>query len=270
MRSLLLFLMACGNPAPELPRNDLPAAQAAAERFCTLLEKVGDLCTANGSGVTAGEHELSFDARVVEEVVLGSAATATWEYSASLDGQEMPSWTARASGSGSSLDEARTASAEEWARTYGAGLADGLRHRPELAVLQSLQDDQSPPPPFEVDGWYVYAGWTSLKGRMKERKPIRIEALLELLKPTHASWGAPTPDAWHTVTIGLSFRDGFAPEGECTLDGQPSDAVCAAVLGWDWPAPQGQYLVKQYLVYRAAPEPVAAPEQAAAEPSGTE
>ncbi len=247
---VLSLLSACGGSSEPVTGPDPGAAKVAAGRLCTLYKKLGQECEWNGTVAKADGHEISLSATVASEVAVGGSYVRELDFDVMIDGVEHPQLRGRAVGGGTSREEAHEKAADDWGRVYATAIIDRVRHNGRLQMLQRLQDDQPAPPAFVSGGWVAYAGWSDLRGTRTERKPIDIQALLDTLQPEIAKWPT-TADSTHAVHIQINHKQPI--EKECTLDGQPSEAICDLALTYDWP--KGSYLIKQYFVLTPGPLP---------------
>lgn len=243
---ILTLVLACSS-SPTGPQPDTMAAASAAATFCTMVEGIDQECLRNGASVTALGHELVFSAIRDKDVSVSGQLTAEYTFDATVDGSPLPMG-ALITASGPGEAGAAEKAANDWGSIYGAPLADRYLEQGTLTVLQSLYDEASPPPAFEQGGWVAYPGWIYLMGKQKQRRTVKLGPLLEQLQPTIGAWDA-APGVTHTLLVSFSFRPGYAPDGQCVLDGQPSEALCDQALGYDWPEPgDGGYVVKQFFV----------------------
>jgi hypothetical protein len=262
MRTLALLslsgLIACGGDtappgASAAPRPDGAAAEVAAGRLCSLFQRIGDSCDWSGTSVVVGDLALVVSAEVTQEVKAGSALSLSTRYAVSVDGKDHGGLVGRGSGGGASREQALEKAADDWARVFGVSVVDAVRHQGRLAALQSLQDDQSPPPAFVQSGWAVYPGYTDLRGTRTEAKMIDIREILALLDPTVQGFG----EGIHGITIQFERRGTAYTADDCLVDGRPSAEVCSTARTYGWP--EGSYLLEQHFTFVAGglPEGVA-------------
>lgn len=248
MRLLLpLALLACGGgstePASTGGGPDAEAAEVAAGRLCALYTRVGDVCEWSGNSAVIGDRTLLVTAEVLHEARAGSLHSLELAYDLSIDGKPVPALRGRAVGSGASRTAAHDMAADDWARVFGSAIVDQLRHTGKLAVLQSLQDSQSPPPAFPMSEWVAYPGFTDLRGKRTEAKMIDLQEVLTLVEPATTSWG----EGHHALHIEFTRAGTAFTDPQCTLDGRESPEVCELAKGYGWP--DGSYLLKQYFAF---------------------
>ncbi|TNE90446.1 MAG: hypothetical protein EP330_08095 [Deltaproteobacteria bacterium] len=246
---LLLSLVACGGGDAEspgastAPKAEPAGAEVAAGRLCALFERVGESCEWSGNSAVVGEHTLLVSSEVTQEVKAGSALSMALTYTVTVDGKTQPGLIGRGSGGGASRSEALDKAADDWARVFGVSVVDAVRHTGQLAALQSLQDDQAPPPAFVHGDWVVYPGYTDLRGKRTEAKMIDIQAVLAILDPTISAFG----EGVHGITIQFTRAGSAYSERACMLDGKESAEVCTLAETYGWP--EGSYLLEQHLTF---------------------
>jgi hypothetical protein len=249
---LLALSLACRGTPPPVTGPDVDAAREVAVRLCTLASKVQAECVHEGTAARLLGHTVDVSAEVTQAIEMHGTATLELRYSFSIDGKPVPALGSGLVGAGVSRDDARQQAASDWASVFGAAILDRLRDDGKLAVLQALQDDQEAPAAMSVAGFTAYPGWMLFKGRMREKDTVDVRALLAEVESELGQLDR-TEGGYHAFLVSLSFRDGFPPEAECTLDGEPAKALCAAATRYPWPAPGNAYVVKQYFVLSPTP-----------------
>lgn len=244
----LIAVTGCGGEssapgASHTPTPDPGAAEVAAGRLCALFQRVGEACDWSGTSVVVGDDALVIRAEITQEVKAGSALSLSASYTVDVNGKQHGGLVGRGSGGGASRGQALEKAADDWARVFGVSVVDAVRHKGQLAALQSLQDDQSPPPAFVQGDWAVYPGYTDLRGKRTEAKMIDIQEVLGLLEPTVQSFG----EGIHGVTIQFERRGTAYTADDCLLDGRPSAEVCAVARTYGWP--EGSYLLEQHFTF---------------------
>jgi hypothetical protein len=77
----------------------------------------------------------------------------------------------------------------------------------------------------------------------------RIEPAIDELIPP------PRRSGFHSLRFMFHVRNGAAGEGECRVDGAPSERLCQLVREFPWPPGQNEYLFRQYYVLAGPPQP---------------
>ena len=243
MRWILLLLAGCGSspsePTSNVGTSDADAAARAAARLCTLAARVSTPCEVQGTAVELEGKTLSVSSTVQREVAVGTAYNLELGFSVTVDGAETPGLTGRGVGGGPSRGDALDQVADDWARVFGVAIIDSVRHTGRLAALQSLQDGQDPPPAFESGGRVVYPGYTDLRGKRTEARPIDIQDLLGTLGLDGLD------DSMHGVYLQFERAGTAIRDPRCMLDGESSEDLCAQMATYPWP--EGTYFLKQYL-----------------------
>ena len=248
LTSIVLVLSGCSEPEP-VATPDPVAGTAIAQTLCYVLEKVRRDCSNDGGTVSSGDRTLDLKVEVENEVSFTGSSMLELRIDAAVDGKPAPNLTTWIVGSGMNKKESHTNAATAWGSIYGAAIMDRMENNGRLTLLQSLADQQKPPPAFVVGDWIAYPGWTQMRGTRTEQRPIDTQHLLNALQPVTAGWKI-EPDATHALLIHLEVG---GTEKRCTLDGQPSDQVCELAVKYD--PPKGNYLLRQYFVFAPGPLP---------------
>jgi hypothetical protein len=241
----------CSRPAAPPPRAsrpdagpsrteaDLPNNVAAA--LAGVLQRAGTPVVVEGSSLHVGRRTLRAHASVREVVSDPDHTTAAVDVTLDLDGVAVDAFRTLAIAIDANREEAVQRAVREWSVAYGMPIADAIRGAtPEGGLLQ-------------LGPFTVYPGPTGARGEMPTNWERGTSAMhrsfLDRIAPSLDALIPPNTRArFHSLKFTMHVRNASAGEGECLVDGAPSDALCQIVRTYPWPQGPEEYLFKQFYV----------------------
>jgi hypothetical protein len=227
----------CGSGQPALPEGPDPAVtKVAVDNLCKLYEGARLTCerqegavVAEGTRIGVAAEYDQLEERVGISTFRGTVTLSTPEHT----------WITRMGGYGSRTEEAVERGLHEWALTEGTAFVDAVRGDTQRAALKAVEPTLTPAA-LSLGGRPVYRGWTLMRPPLEGGIPH--DELLAAIAGKLSLDGGP-----HV----LRFEVARALEEmsyTCYLDGQPSDALCAAVRSWSWPEVRSYEVRQTYVV----------------------
>lgn len=156
-------------------------------------------------------------------------------FEVTLDGTKEDKLTFGAIGVGDSAQNAREVAVHDWYMGFGAALFDAI-----AGVPTSLK----------LSGFSVYPGFMGVRGDIgknwvdgSNEMHLKILSALTGVMPKSGT-------LVHTLDLKIVVLHDGTVEGECRLNGTPSDQVFSALKKLPWPSSESGYMFKQAYVVR--------------------
>lgn len=254
-----------GGPATAADRLTAAAGPAAvdpglsndvANELYNALRRIGVTATQERNTVRFSGHTIVATTRVEQVIEQGDHATAAINVALELDGQPAEAFHVIAIGIDANRAESLQRAVREWGVGYCIPTVEALQAAGVVpgTVQASLPPDaMAPVVTYTLGPYRVFPGPTGVRGDEPEgwnsgsaemhRAFFRVfePALRELIPPARAR-------GFHSLKLTLHVRNGAAGEGDCRVDGAPSDRLCQLARAYPWPAGPNEYIFKQYYV----------------------
>ncbi|MEN0066540.1 MAG: hypothetical protein AAGA48_30670 [Myxococcota bacterium] len=235
---ILWTLIACGSSAPKRAEAPDPKATlAVAEALCKVAQTAKHQCKLEGAEPVI-DGTIRVRVRTYLDLVEEKFGLTTFEGRIAITPADRPTVTTHFRHYGMSHDEAMGKGVHMWAVVDAASIVDWILSDTARPALHGLYKQETPPASVLRQGnAVVLPGWTYREG---VQESPNHEALVKVMASHVPS------DGVHMVDLRIQPQNG-RQERHCHVDGEPAEALCAALPTEAFPAGVGWGLKQAWL-----------------------